>query len=211
MALLDGGYYMWPTPNTPDLGCFKRREHGLQPDDGGQFWTAVSPTDDIGDPAYPHQTYARVVCGKSRDFQRCPVWMLDYFELPPPDWFLGGDHPAAPSDWTKFPPQESTKLYLFRGQYRSSGGPWVGDTYSGHSFDLYDFGSLSTVVFANTAADLSLKDFVLEIAIVDRTAYFQRFDPPVFNAKDRALFQEQVLPKIPRRPAPILTTDEAAG
>src|SRR5688500_1816196 len=77
-----GGYLMpvealfpfpfW-TPNTPDLGCFVRRQHDFQLDANFRLWNEFPPWDANG--YIPHQAYFRVLCGKAAFYQRVKVWM----------------------------------------------------------------------------------------------------------------------------------------
>jgi hypothetical protein len=169
-------FQFW-TPNTPDLGCFVRRKHGFRIDAEFRLWNEFAPWDANG--YIPHQAYFRVVCGKAGFYQRAKVWMrqsLDPLILggAMPDCVLGGDFRPYPSEWFKFSPQKGEMYYWFSGEHRDPAqANWHGDAVVGHSFDLYDNGTLSTVGFDDTGADRDCNDLVLEVAIVYRRAYFR--------------------------------------
>jgi hypothetical protein len=60
--------------------------------------------------------------------------------------------------------------YWFFGQYRNPAETqWKSDVLVGHSYDIYENGTLSTVYYDDTGADRDLNDMVIEIAIVGRT------------------------------------------
>ena len=68
--------------------------------------------------------------------------------------------------------------YWFRGDYRNPAAPdWKTDAGVGHSFDIYDNGTLSTVGWDDTGGDRDYNDLVLEVAIVYRWAYFDALEP----------------------------------
>lgn len=169
-------FQFW-TPNTPDLGCFLRRKHGFRIDAEFRLWNEFPPWDANG--YIPHQAYFRVVCGKAGFYQRAKVWMrqsLDPLILggAMPDYVLGGDFRPSPSEWSKFSPQKGEMYYWFSGEHRDPAqANWHGDAVVGHSFDIYDNGTLSTVGFDDTGADRDCNDLVLEVAIIYRRAYFR--------------------------------------
>jgi hypothetical protein len=189
------------TPNTPDLGCFVRQKHGFQ-EDGTFLWAEFAPWT-IEDGILPHQCYFRVKCGKAAFFERVKVTMrLDFDPLIyagiDPDWVLGGDYRPYPSDWYKFPPQRNNMTYWFRGDYRNpSQANWVTDAAVGHTFDIYDNGTLSTVYWDDTGGDRDFNDIILEVAIVFRQAYFGVFEPPArAREEDFQQFVRDQLPKL---------------
>ncbi len=113
---------VFSTPVAPDLGCFVERRHGFQEDGDWAIWAEFAPWNTT-EGIIPHQCYFRVICGKAAYFQRVKVWMrpqLDplIFSGINPDHVLGGDFPAYPSDWIKYPPQQGNQTYWFRGEHR---------------------------------------------------------------------------------------------
>lgn len=170
--------FLFPNPNTPDLGCFVRRKHEFERDDGFQnVHVEFNPSIDFG-PQY-HQLYFRVMCGHAAFFQRCLVYMTTDAQIPPPvlqnfppDWVLGGDYTPHPSDWYKYPTQSGERLYWFFGQYRNpSNNTWHADAGVGHSYDIYENGTLSIVRYDDTGGDMDFNDLVLEVAIVGRRSW----------------------------------------
>ena len=115
-------------------------------------------------------------CGKAAFHQRALVFMTVDASIPgpilqqfPPDWVLGGEHTPHPSDWFRFPTQTGQRFYWFFGQHRNpNGGVWRPDTHVGHSYDIYERGTLSTVQFDDTGEDQDMDDFILEVAMVKR-------------------------------------------
>ncbi|MDH3695173.1 MAG: hypothetical protein OER96_11455, partial [Gammaproteobacteria bacterium] len=101
----------FPSPDTPDLGCFVRRKHELEIDEASQnIHVELNPSVDFN-PQY-HQLYFRVACGEAAFFQRCLIYMTADLSIPapnllafPPDWILGGEYTPRPSDWQKYPTQ----------------------------------------------------------------------------------------------------------
>ncbi len=189
------------TPNTPDLGCFVRQKHGFQ-EDGTFLWTEFAPWT-IQDGILPHQCYFRVKCGKAAFFERVKVTMrLNFDSLIyagiDPDWVLGGDYRPYPSDWFKFPPQRGNMTYWFRGDHRNPAqSNWNTDAAVGHSFDIYDNGTLSTVFWDDTGGDRDFNDIILEVAIVFRHAYFRALEP-VAQASEAEIkrFMDEDLPRL---------------
>jgi hypothetical protein len=60
------------TPDTPDLGCFVNRKHGLETYDF-HIYGEPSPWQIVNDSLrfLDHQAYFRVACGKAGFFERC--------------------------------------------------------------------------------------------------------------------------------------------
>lgn len=184
----------FPSPSTPDLGCFVERRHELRIEEGaGNIHVDLNPSVDF----HPnhHQVYFRVSCGEAAFFQRCLVYMRADLSIPPPllsslppDFVLGGDFRPHPSDWQKFPTQGGQRFYFFIGQHRDpAGDSWRADALTGHAYDLYENGTLSTVHFDDTGTDRDLDDFILEVAVVGRS----RWDE-LAQAVDQAEVSERV-------------------
>ena len=162
---------LFPSPNTPDLGCFLRRKHEVQTeDDFRNIHVELNPSVDFH-PEY-HQVYFRVSCGHAAFFERCLVAMTtDPSSGPfqPPDFILGGDFQPHPSDWQKYPTQRGERFYFFLGQFRDPRqGSWRPDALAGHSYDIYENGTLSTVHYDDTGGDRDLDDLIVEVALVGR-------------------------------------------
>src|SRR5579872_1544121 len=148
---------LFPNLSTPDLGCFVRRKHGFETDQDVDFenihWEYGQTTD--FSPAY-HQTYFRIMCGEASIYERCNVFMVSGQGEPPepPQFVLGGDYTPRPSDWSKFPTQRGQRTYWFIGQYADpADGTWRADRFVGHSYDIYENGTLSVVQFDDNAVD----------------------------------------------------------
>jgi hypothetical protein len=185
---------LFPNPNSPDLGCFVRRKHDLQIEQGSRnIHVELNPSIDF-DPTY-HQLYFRVICGEAAFFQRCFVYMRSDLTIPPPvlesfppDWILGGEHTPRPSDWQRYPTQSGDRFYFFFGQHRNpSASSWTADALVGHSYDIYENGTLSTIQYDDTGGDQDMDDFVLEAAIVGRRSWEQ-----VIQADDQEIVNERV-------------------
>lgn len=170
-----GALTLFPNPAVPDLGCLVRHKHDLQIEDGAaNVHVEFMPSIDLNTPF--HQTYFRVKCGEAGFFERCFVYMTVDASVPPfiletrpPDWVLGGDTRPHPSDWFRYPTQGGTRLYWFFGQFRNPASTvWQPDAIVGHSYDIYENGTLSTVQYDDTGGDRDLNDFILEVAIVKR-------------------------------------------
>jgi hypothetical protein len=168
---------IFPDPSAPDLGCFVRRKHGFETDPDVDFENVhieFNPSIDFS-PAY-HQTYFRVMCGHAAFFERCLVYMTPDANIPPqnvqatpPAFVLGGDFTPQPSDWSRFPTQFGQRVYWFFGQHRDPATTfWAPDSLVGHSYDIYENGTLSTVQYDDTGADRDFNDLILEVAIVGR-------------------------------------------
>jgi hypothetical protein len=165
--------FPFPNPATPDLGCFVRRKHGLQTE---PFNIHVEFQPSIDLPEQRQQVYFRVVCGKAAFFQRVLVFMTPDANIPPPvletfppDFVLGGDFTPSPSEWFRYPMQTGNRIYWFFGQHRNpASGPWRPDELAGHSYDIYDNGTLSTVQYDDTGGDADMNDFIIEVAVVKR-------------------------------------------
>jgi hypothetical protein len=191
--------YFW-TPDTPDLGCFVRSDHVFQVDSPNFHLWAEPPPYDQNFNYLPHQVYVRVKCGEAAFFQRCHVRMRNTWDpnlvlALPPDWTLGGDYPPYPSDWQKYPPQPGPQVYWFAGEYRNpSQAAWQRDTAVGHSYDIYDNGTLSTVGWDDTGGDRDMDDLIVEVAVVYRRSYFDRFQPVDVLEADVDAFFRDVLP-----------------
>jgi hypothetical protein len=87
--------------------------------------------------------------------------------------------------------------YWFSGEHRNPAQPnWQGDAAVGHKFDIYDNGTLSTVGFDDTGGDRDFDDFVLEVAIVYRRAYFRGLD--ILTEREGALhnYAREDLPRL---------------
>jgi hypothetical protein len=169
---------LFPSPNAPDLGCFVRRKHELEIEEPfHNIHVELNPSIDFN-PRY-HQLYFRVTCGEAAFFQRCLVYMTTDLSIPPPnliafppDWILGGEYTPHPSDWQKYPTQSGDRFYWFIGQHRNpSGGSWTADALVGHTYDIYENGTLSTIRYDDTGGDRDMDDFVLEAAIVGRRSW----------------------------------------
>lgn len=159
----------------PDLGCFVRRKHGLEVEDADRnIHVEFQPSVDFNPPY--HQVYFRVQCGEAGFFQRCLVYMTPDLSIPPPvlqtfppDWLLGGEFRPYPSEWYRYPTQASGRVYWFFGQHRNpNGGVWTADALVGHSYDIYENGTLSIVHYDDTGGDRDMDDFILEVAVVGR-------------------------------------------
>ena len=176
---------LFPNPLAPDLGCFVRRKHDLEIEEGNRnIHVELNPSIDFH-PRY-HQLYCRVICGHAAFFQRALVYLRADLSIPPPvlqsfppDEVLGGEFTPRPSDWFRFPTQSGDRFYFFLGQHRDpNGGSWSADALVGHSYDLYENGTLSTIYYDDTGEDRDLDDFVLEAAVVGRTSW-QRLEQAV--------------------------------
>jgi hypothetical protein len=165
--------FPFPNPATPDLGCFVRRKHGLETE---PFNVHVEFQPSIDLPQLRQQVYFRVICGKAAFFQRALVLMTADASIPPPilqnfppDFVLGGDFTPSPSEWFRYPMQTGQRFYWFFGQHRDpASGSWRPDAFAGHSYDIYDNGTLSTVHYDDTGGDRDMNDFILEVAVVRR-------------------------------------------
>lgn len=185
----------FPNPNTPDLGCFVRRKHEFEIDTDVDFLNVhveFNPSIDFSPPF--HQTYFRVMCGEAAFFQRCLVYMTVDAQIPPPvlqtfppNFVLGGDFRPRPSDWSRFPTQSGERFYWFFGQHRNPAtSTWQVDALVGHSYDIYENGTLSIVRYDDTGGDRDFNDLVLEVAIVGRRSWrdiVQAKDQAAVNAK----------------------------
>jgi hypothetical protein len=67
----------------------------------------------------------------------------------------------------------------------------------GHSFDIYDNGTLSTVGWDDTGGDLDHNDKVMEVAVVYRRSYFDWLEPVVAAEADVARFPPQRPAEVP--------------
>jgi hypothetical protein len=194
----------FPNPNTPDLGCFIRRKHefAIDPDvDFQNVHIEFNPSIDFS-PAY-HQTYFRVMCGEAAFFQRCLVFMTTDTSIPPPilqnfppGFVLGGDFNPRPSDWNRFPTQLGERFYWFFGQHRNPATTsWQVDAAVGHSYDIYENGTLSIVRYDDTGEDRDFNDLVLEVAIVGRRSWRDLIQAVDQEKVNRAI-QRQGIPKL---------------
>lgn len=186
----------FPNLNTPDLGCFLRRKHEFQIDSHVDFLNVhieFSPSIDFSPPY--HQTYFRVMCGEAAFFQRCLVYMTVDTSIPPPilqttppAFILGGDYTPRPSEWNRFPTQSGQRFYWFFGQHRNPTlAAWRRDALVGHSYDIYENGTLSIVGYDDTGQDRDFDDFVLEVAIVGRRSW-----KDVTQAEDQAAANAEI-------------------
>jgi hypothetical protein len=189
--------FFFQTPNTPDLGCFVRQMHGFQVDGDFPFWNEYAP-------GQAHQAYFRVKCGRASFHQMVKVWHRnfdgDVHSGNHPDWVLGGDFQPYPSEWLKFAPTTSSLPYWFRGEHRNPSQPnWAPDAAAGHSFDIYDNGTMSTVGWDDTGGDRDFDDMVVEVAIVFRRAYFDQLHPVAkLQQAEFDRFVREELPKLSR-------------
>jgi len=196
--------FQFPNPNTPDLGCFVRRKHEFQTDQDVDFLNChveFSPSIDFS-PRY-HQTYFRVMCGEAAFFERCLVHMTPDARIPPPvlqnfppDFVLGGDYRPRPSEWNRYPTQSGERFYWFFGQNRNPATvTWRADALVGHSYDIYENGTLSIVRYDDTGGDRDFNDLVLEVAIVGRQSWFDLVQATDQVAVSRKI-EKQGLPKL---------------
>jgi len=195
---------LFPNPATPDLGCFVRRKHEIEIE---PFNIHVEFAPSIDLPVPTQQVYFRVLCGKAAFFQRALVFMTVDASVPgpilqqfPPDWVLGGDFPPHPSDWLRFPAQTGQRFYWFFGQHRNpAAGPWTPDSFVGHTYDIHDNGTLSTVHYDDTGGDRDMNDLILEVAVVKRK------EPVIAQAEGQlevnARFERDLLPRLRERKA----------
>lgn len=190
---------LFPTPNTPDLGCFVRREHEFELDANFHLFAEPPPFDE--DFNYiSHQVYFRIKCGHAAFYQRCNVYMRSTWDPSivlgsTPDWVLGGDYRPRPSDWHKFSPQSLPWVYWFGGEHRNpSSSTWQWDAAVGHSFDIYENGTLSTVGWDDTGGDRDMNDLIVEVAVVYRSNYFDVLHPAEWN---QARLEEFIRAELP--------------
>jgi hypothetical protein len=187
---------LFPNPNTPDLGCFVRRIHGFETDPDVDFLNVhveFNPSLAFSPPY--HQMYFRVRCGEAGFFQRCLVYMTTDASIPPPvlqnfpaNFVLGGDYAPRPSDWNRFPTQAGERFYWFFGQHRNpTTSVWQVDALVGHSYDIYENGTLSIVQFDDTGGDKDFDDLILEVAIVGRRSWLE-----LVQAENQATVNEQI-------------------
>jgi hypothetical protein len=96
----------------------------------------------------------------------------------------------------KLSPQQSPFEYWFHGEYRDpAGGSWKRDAAVGHSFDIYDNGTLSVVGWDDTGGDLDLNDHIVEVAVVNRVDYFGQFTPARIDEAELERFRRETLPR----------------
>ena len=192
----------FPNFATPDLGCLVRRKHELQIEEiNRNIHVEFVPSIDFA-PRF-HQTYFRIKCGKAGFFERCMVHRTTDFSIPgpiletfPPDFVLGGDQHVHATDWLRYPVSTSPMNYWFFGQYRNPAETrWKSDALVGHSYDIYENGTLSTVYYDDTGADRDMDDMVVEIAIVGRTP-IRIFTQAVDQAIATRHFEEHAAPRI---------------
>lgn len=189
------------SPATPDLGCFVRKQHKFEVDADFFIWNEFPPYEMVGGlPRYiPHQVYFRVKCGKAAFHQRISVWMTPPNQPPPPltgqppDHVLGGAFTPSPSDWIRFPVQPGEKSYWFAGEHKApEDSAWSRDAAVGHSFDVYDNGTLSTVGWDDTGGDRDFDDLVMEVAVVYRRKFFDTLAPPRMSAEEKKRIGEAI-------------------
>jgi hypothetical protein len=188
------------TPDVPDLGCFIRRKHELESYD---FYIWGEPAPWTAGRIITHQTYARVLCGEAAYYQRAKAVMLpgssQMFDavIAPPDFVLGGDFRPYPSEWVKWPVQSDDRMYWFLGEYRNPATTtWQHDRVVGHTFDIYENGTVSTVHFDDTGGDRDMDDLLLEVAVVRRSRFFDVLDPVAYAKEEIQKFDEEEFPKI---------------
>ena len=194
------------SPATPDLGCFVERKHGLETY-GFHVYGEPSPWRIVGDQLVflDHQCYFRVACGKAGHFQRCFVHMrganasiTDVINMPP-EFVLGGDFRPYPSDWLKYPVQQQGRTYFFSGHHRNpAGGSWQWDDAVGHTYDIYDNGTLATVRWDDTGEDNDFDDFVVEVAVVRRHRFFDSIVLADIDQQRLRRFESEIQPKLER-------------
>lgn len=185
---------VFPNPLTPDLGCFVRRKHGFEVNEFDRnIHVELNPSIDFH-PTH-HQLYVRVQCSHAGHFQRALVKTTTDLTIPgpvlehfPPDLVLGGDFHPRPSDWVRLPVQSGQRFYFVFGQHRDpAGGSWQSDALVGHSYDIYENGTLSTIKYDDTGQDRDFDDLVLEAAIVGRRSWRD-----ILQAVDQAAVIEAV-------------------
>jgi hypothetical protein len=185
---------LFPNPDVPDLGCFVRRKHGFESNEFERnIHTELNPSVDFH-PSH-HQLYFRVQCSHAGHFQRALVKMTTDLSIPgpllenfPPDFVLGGDFHPQPTNWFKFPTQSGERFYWFFGQHRDpAGGAWQSDKLNGHSYDIYENGTLSTIKYDDTGGDKDFDDLVIEAAVVGRRSWRD-----ILQAVDQARITELV-------------------
>jgi hypothetical protein len=197
--------FPWWTPDTPDLGCFVRRAHELETYDFHVYGEPSPWVISGGSLRYlDHQAYFRVKCGRAAYYQRCLVYMrgpsatiTDVLGMTP-EWVLGGNHRPYPSEWLKYPPQDDGRTYFFAGEHRNPAETaWRWDAAVGHTYDIYDNGTLATVKWDDTGGDRDFDDFVVEVAVVRRPRFFVDL---VLERDEAATkrFAEEVEPKLER-------------
>ena len=192
----------FPDFATPDLGCFVRRKHDIEIEQGSaNIHIEYVPSIDFA-PQH-HQTYFRIKCGEAGFFQRCGVHRTNDFSIPgqilehqQPDFVLGGDQRVYATDWLRYPVFSAESYYWFFGQYRNPGQQqWRPDSLVAHIYDIYENGTLSTVHYDDTGADRDLNDMVLEVAIVGRKP-IRIFEPAIEQEVATELFKKQAMPRI---------------
>lgn len=188
------------SPDVPDLGCLISRKHGLESYDF-YVWGEPAPWNANG--IITHQTYARVICGEAAYFQRARAVMLSGSSsmidavFATPDFVLGGNFRPYPSDWVKWPVQSDNRIYWFVGEHRNPATTtWQRDAMVGHTFDIYERGTLSTVHFDDTGGDRDLDDFILEVAVVRRRRFFDVLEGVAYPKADIKSFEEKDYPKL---------------
>jgi hypothetical protein len=198
---------LFPNPATPDLGCFIRRKHEFETDQDVDFLNVhveFNPSIDFS-PAY-HQMYFRVMCGEAAFFERCLVYMTADASLPPPvlqnfppQFVLGGDYTPRPSEWNRFPTQFGQRFYWFFGQNRNPATTtWAPDALVGHSYDIYENGTLSIVRYDDTGGDRDFNDLVLEVAIVGRQSWIN-LPEAIGQAAVNRVIEEKGIPRLKER------------
>ena len=76
---------------------------------------------------------------------------------------MGGDQTPRPSEWEKFPVQARPRRYFFHGEHRNpAGSTWNRDAAVGHSYDIYENGTLSRVGWDDTGGDMDLNDLIVD-------------------------------------------------
>jgi hypothetical protein len=132
----------------------------------------------------------------------------------PPDWTLGGDYLRHTPRTGSSTPQPGPQIYWFAGEYRNpSQAAWQRDAAVGHSYDIYDNGTLSTVGWDDTGGDRDMDDLIVEVAVVYRRSYFDMFLPVELVEADVEAFARDVLPRYQERDraAPRRRSESAMG
>lgn len=191
-SLVVGPAFWGTSSNTPDLGCLVRNEHPFELDYEFHIWEELSPIIQG-----PHQVYFRIMCGEAAFYQRCHVYMSDMWVPPgwPGDALLGGDMTPRPSDWEKFPVQARSRRYFFHGEHRNPAAQtWSRDAAVGHSYDIYENGTLSRVGWDDTGGDMDLNDLIVEVAVVRRRRFFDDVVIAEIDEVALARFTDEVMP-----------------
>jgi hypothetical protein len=99
----------------------------------------------------------------------------------------------------KYPPQLGSRIYFFAGEHRDPNTPkWIWDRSLGHTYDIYDNGTLATVYYddVRVGGDRDFNDLIVEVAVVRRQLFFDNLE--VAQRDDDALkrFATEIEPKL---------------